>query len=468
MRKHFDFYGYNAPTCGRYYVDGEAYTLGEDYRSVKRYKEYKSIGFNIALLQHDNSYNGEKWETSSAKKVMDICAKVGLKVILEDKRIKDFCALPVVVGEGGRFKTQEELDAYLIEATAIYRDHPAFYAIQLQDEPMYKHLKNYAFMYRTFKRLFPKMELQCNLLNLVQPTWIAPDPEHLQTPAKDYEDYLRYFVKESGINYLMTDEYAFRGNNVLSSYSMPTFQVLANVCRDTGRELHLVLQSFCQEGMVVNPKDPELVEGSCHWRRITEKEMYWQMNLALGCGCKEFSYFTYFTKGKRSFRTQRTTTDGIDGGALVNYDGTRTKLWFATQKIIREFKEFEPVIINYNYDNSYFFLPEGKKMEDFEATKSAIYSDVTNLPISVKTPKWPIIVTEMKNGNSRMYMVQNVGNPILETLYKKRVTEIEIDLGKLAPNAKFYYKGKKVDRKLDGSVLKEKLAMGQAIFIEVE
>ena len=46
MRKHFDFYGYNAPTCGNIYVDGEVYNLGEDYRSVKRYKEYKSMGFN--------------------------------------------------------------------------------------------------------------------------------------------------------------------------------------------------------------------------------------------------------------------------------------------------------------------------------------------------------------------------------------------------------------------------------------
>ncbi|MBE7061512.1 MAG: hypothetical protein E7382_03110 [Clostridiales bacterium] len=468
MREHFDFYGYNAPTCGNIYVDDEVYTLGEDYRSVKRYKEYKSIGFNIALLQHDNSYNGEKWATSSAKKVMDICAKVGLKVILEDKRVKDLPKEKILVGEGGRFKTQEELEAYITEMTAVYRDHPAFYAIQLQDEPGYRHLKNYAFVYKTIKKLFPKMELQCNLLNMVLHSEIAPDPNNLQSYEKDYEDYLHYFAKESGIDYLMTDEYAFRGMNILSAYSMPTFQVLANVCRDTGKELRLVLQSFCQEGMVVNPKDPELVEGSCHWRRISGKEMYWQMNLALGLGCKEFSYFTYFTKARRGFRVQRTTTDGIDGGALVNYDGTRTKLWFETQKIIKEFKAFEPVIIKYNYDNSYFFFPEGKKKEDFGPTSWAVLSDVKKLPISVKTDKCPILVTEMKNGNSRMYMVQNVGDPFEEVLYKKRVPEIEIDLGALADKAKFYYKGKQVERKLDGTILKEKLGRGQALFIEVE
>ena len=73
MREHFDFYGYNAPTWGRYYHDGQTYFLGEDFRSVKRYKEYKDIGFNICLLQHDNGYNGEEWETSSTKICLDVC-----------------------------------------------------------------------------------------------------------------------------------------------------------------------------------------------------------------------------------------------------------------------------------------------------------------------------------------------------------------------------------------------------------
>jgi hypothetical protein len=330
------------------------------------------------------------------------------------------------------------------------------------------YIKNYAIVYKAIKKIYPEMELQCNLLNMVLHKMIAPNPDELQTMQKDYEDYLNFFEDQSGINYLMTDEYAFRGNNVLSPWSIPTFQVLANVCRDRGVELRLVLQSFCQEGMIVNRQNPELVEGSCHWRRIGEKEMYWQMNMALGLGCKEFSYFTYFTKARKALRTQRTTSDGIDGGALVNLDGTRTKLWFATQKIIKEFKAFEPVIIDYNYDNSYLFFPEGTDKDSFSYTKEAVISDVSKLPISVKTAKCPIFVTEMKKGNSRMYMIQNVDNPIEETLYNKRIPEIEINLGNLLDNAKFYRKGKLVERKGKNGVVKEKLGRGQALFIEVE
>jgi hypothetical protein len=65
-------------------------------------------------------------------------------------------------------------------------------------------------------------------------------------------------------------------------------------------------------------------------------------------------------------------------------------------------------------------------------------------------------------------MIQNAGNPIDETLYKKRVPEIEINLGNLAEKAKFYYKGKLVEKKIENGVLKQKLARGQALFIEVK
>ncbi len=468
MRKHFDFYGYNAPTCGKYYRDNEVYSLGEDFRNVRSYKDYKDIGFTLCLLQHDNSYNGEKWAKSSSKKCLDVCLKVGLKVILEDKRLKALCKEPLLVGAGGKFNSEEELMVYLDEMTKPYRDHPAFYAIQLLDEPEYKHLKEYAHVHRALKKLLPNVELQCNLKSIVLHERFAPDPEHLQTREKDLEDYIRYFQKESGVKYLMTDEYPFRGANKIADWTIPTYQVYANTCKDLGIELRLVLQSFGQEVVPVNSEKPNEVDGSVYWRRITEKEMYWQMNMALGLGCKEFSYFTYFTKARINFKSVWSGGDALDGAALVNLDGTKSKLYFATKKIIKEFKEFEPVIIDYQYDNAYFFFPEGKGKNDFDCTNLAILSDVKNLPISVKTPKYPVLVTEMKKGNSRMYMVQNIGNPIDETLYNKRKTTIEIDLGDLVGKAKFYYKSKEVKRTLNGTVLKEKIGLGQAIFIEVK
>ena len=468
MREHFDFYGYNGPTDGKYYADDEVYTYGEDYRTVKRFKEYKDVGFNISLLQHHNAYVGEKWETSACKKCMDVAYKAGIdKVIVSDERLKDLCKEELLVGENGKFKSEEELLSFIDDCSKNYRNHPAFYGLQLHDEPIYKYLKEYGHVYKAIKKVIPNAELQCNLLNMCLPWGINKD-EQAGDMYKDFPEYLNAFVDYSGIDYLMTDEYAFRRNNSISPWTMPTYQLLADVCKKRGVEMRLVMQSFTQEACVVSKKNPDQVEGSIAWRRMTEKDMYWQMNLAMGFGCKEYSFFTYFVKQHKHFNAKWAGSAGVDGGTFINLDGTRTRLYYYTKRIIAEMKEFEPVLIKYDFDNAYFFFPEGKKAADFEMTSKAILTDNKNIPISVKTERDPIIVTELKNGESRLYMVENIGNTFDELMYKIRPKKVEINLGELSNSAKVYHKGKLLNRDLSSGKLTEKLGMGQALFIEIE
>ena len=461
MRKHFDFYGYNGPHSGKYYMDKvETYTLGEDYRTVKRFKEYKNVGFNISLLQHENTYNGEKWETSACKKCMDAAYKAGIeKIIVSDGRLKDLCEETLLVGAGGKFGSEAELENYIRDCCAPYRTHPAFYGVQLFDEPEFGKLKEYAHTYRAIKKVFPDMQVQCNLLNMCAPQMLAIKPSD---PYTDYANYLEYFAKESGIDYLMTDEYAFRRNNVIGEYTLPTYQILAKKCQELGLELRLVMQSFSQEGAALY--DGQL-HGGVAWRRMTEKDMYWQMNLAMGFGCKEFSFFTYFTKQHKSF-IGRVGSDGIDGAAFVNLDGTRTKLYYYTKRIIGEMLAFEKTLVKYNFDSAYFFFPKGKTAQDFNQTSNAFLKD--GCPISVKTAKSPVIVTELKEGENRMFMVENIGNTIDELLYGQRKSKVEIDLGAFAQKAKFYVRGKQVSREIQDGKLVEKMGCGEAIFIEIE
>lgn len=461
MREHFDFYGYNNPTSGKYYMDGiETYTLGEDFRTAKRFKEYKAVGFNIALLQHENTYNGEDFEKSNCKKCMDAAYKAGIdKILVSDGRIKALCQEEVLVGENGRFKTEKELEDFVCFCTEPYRNYPGFYGLQLFDEPKWALLKEYAHVYRVIKKLFPTMALQCNLLNLCAPQMLADKPSNQYT---DYENYLEYFARESGIDYLMTDEYAFRRNNAISAETFPTYQIIAKKCKELGLELRLVMQSFSQEGAAIY--DGKL-HGGVAWRRMTEKDMYWQMNMAMGFGCKEFSFFTYFTKQNKSF-IDVVRSDGIDGAAFINLDGTRTKLYYYTKRIVHEMLAFEKTLIKYNFDEAYFFFPKGKTKEDFAHTKNVF--ERTGCPISVHTPKSPVLVTELKDGQNRLFMVENVGNTIDELLYGQRATNIEIDLGAFAESATFYYRGKQVERKPVNGKFVEKMHCGDAIFVEVK
>ena len=90
MRKQFDFYAYTSNTAGKYYIGGVEYFYGEDFRSARRYKEYKDTGFNMLLLQHENSYSGEKFEGSACHKCMTEAYKAGLdRIIVSDTRLKN-------------------------------------------------------------------------------------------------------------------------------------------------------------------------------------------------------------------------------------------------------------------------------------------------------------------------------------------------------------------------------------------
>lgn len=464
-RQHFDFYGYNSPWDGRYFYDGVEYFLGEDFRSVKRYKEYKNVGFNILLLQHRNSYNGEDFETSACKKCMDTAYKAGIfKVIVSDNRLKDLCEEKELVGINGRFKSEQEFLDYIDKCTKPYRSHPAFYGVQLFDEPQWYKLKSYAKVHKTLAEFKGGIRAQSNLLNLCAPAYLAENPTDR---VKDYEDYLNYFASESGTDYLMTDEYPFRRGRTISDYTLPTYLVLAKVCKERGIELRLVMQSFSQEGIVASSKTAGEVEGGVAWRRITEKDMYWQMNLALGFGCKEFSFFTYFTKFVKTFNGKRAVSDGIDGAAFINLDGSKTKLYNYTKKIIEEIKAFEPIIIKYDYFDSYYFIPNGSNKSDFDAVRRV---DVkTDCLVTVETKDNPYVVTELHAENgARMFMVENIGDPMDEIIDGKRAALININLGSLGEKANFYYKGKKVNRAVKDGVLKERLGIGQALFIEIK
>ena len=47
----FDFYGYSTPGDGIWWIDGEEFTSGEDFRTVERYAEYKDAGMTIFFPQ---------------------------------------------------------------------------------------------------------------------------------------------------------------------------------------------------------------------------------------------------------------------------------------------------------------------------------------------------------------------------------------------------------------------------------
>ncbi len=464
MRKHFDFYGYTSPTAGNYYLAGVEYFYGEDYRNVKRYKEYKDVGFNILLLQHENSYSGEAWETSACKKCMDAGYQAGLKkVIVSDSRLKALCEEKILIGEDGKFKSEKEFLQYLDDCTKPYRTHPAFYGLQLFDEPQYWLFPAYGKVCRGLKQVLPNVQLQCNLLNLIDVTRLCEDQSDRK---KALTWYFNEFLEQSGIDYLMTDEYPFHKDYIISKYSIPVYQVMAEVCKQRRVEFRMVLQSTSLAHFILNKEG--WIEGGVNYRRLLEKDMYWQMNLAQGFACREYSYYTYFTKVQFKAKPNDLMLDGVDGSAFINRDGSKTRLYHYTKRIIKEVKKFEKVLLKYNYDSSYLFFEEGKGAEDFNQT---LLADVNagKCPIDVKLSDGVAIVTRQRSADGKsLYMVENVGN-LKDTFAKDyQPMKATVSLGENVKKANFYVRGKKVRRKLTGGAFVETLDVGDAIFIEIK
>ena len=461
MRKHFDFYGYCPPTDGKYYIGNDEYFYGEDYRTVKRYKEYKNVGFNILLLQHENSYSGEEFEGSNCQRCMIEAYKAGLdKIIVSDTRLKDLCVEKELIGANGRFATKEDLLQYIDDCTKPYREQPGFYGVQLFDEPKYWQLQSYGQVCCAIQKLDPQMKMQCNLLNLVNPAWLA---ENEADHKKAYEEYLNRFLDVAGIDYLMTDEYPFHKNYKISQYSIPVYQVLAKVCRERKVEFRMVLQSFSGVHFI-STKDGR-IEGDFNWRRMTEPDMYWQMNLAMGFGCREYSFFTYFTKSAIRIKSNDIYTCGVDGAQFINQDGSRTKLYNYTKRIIAEVKRFETVLLKYQYENSYFCFEEGKNAEDFNQTKMVNLSD--ECPIDIKISKGVALVTKSRSNNATLYMIENIGN-VKDEFDGQPKMKLKIHLDNDAKNFRLYKKGVQVSRKMQNGTFQETLGCGHAIFIEID
>ncbi len=457
MRTQFDFYGYNSPSDGIYEIDGFQYFTGEDFRSVKRYKEYKDVGFNILLLQHRNSYNGEEFEGSACQKCMTEAVKAGIdKIIVSDSRLKEITEEQVLIGEGGRFKTEKDFLEYLDFCTKPYREREGFFGVQLYDEPHGKYLKNYGTIIKGMKKLFPDMYLQCNLLPLAGKEWLA---DECNDSFEAYEKYLNNYLDYSDSDNVMFDEYPFRRHYIIGGYTLRTYQVAAKICRDRKKEMRTVLQSF---SFVAN--------NNLIHRPIIESDMYWQTNMAMGFGVREFSFFTYMpksgTKLKKPDGTKSYESESFECANFLNRDGSRTKLYYYTKRIIKEMQNFAKVALKYSYENCYLIMEKGKSYADFPHTE---FAEVTpESPIKTTISYGVALITKSVNGNSTLYMVENLGN-VKDELDGKLPARFTVDLSseKEYRQIKFYYRGKEKKITAKNGKINLSIKCGDAIFIEI-
>ncbi len=440
LSDRFEFYGYSSPTDGTWIHDGTVYSYGEDFRTVARYKEYLNAGFNVVLLQHENEYNGEKWETSNTKLCMDNAYKAGAdKIIVSDGRIKELCKEnDDIVGDGRLFATESDLDARMAEYVAPYASHPAFYGMQLKDEPRFYQFKAYGRVYRSLKRVVPNVFLQCNLF----PMSVAVErfSADKTDPYEAYSEYLESYLDATDGDSICFDEYPFRRDGITHDFCLRSLQLAARICKRRDKELRIVIQSF---GML-NPS------GRITFRNCTENDIYWQLNLMVGLGVKNIGYFTYCVKQQNVSENEKF----LDGASLINRDGTRTRLYYKVKKIHSEFRSFEKILSGYEYNGMRLFTAnETEPVPDY---LDKVDADVLSAVKHVEIKHGNVLITELAGADGYVYAVQNITDP-----FYNDEASLCIEFRNGFKTEK-YRKGKEIE--YDGNL---KLGAGQAAFFKL-
>ena len=460
------FYCYNCPTSGYFTINGYKYFYGEDFRTAERYAEYVECGFNMVQARGENSYKGEDWETSNCKHVFKEALKGGCKRILVtdgrfDHWIRDERNL---VGEGRKFATEEELDKAVAECVAPYSQEEGFYGIQLFDEPLYDQFPAYGQIMRSIKRILPNAYVQSNLLPMTAPIkLLVPHEERQEDVATDkiatetlavreiYEKYVGDFQAITQADNLHFDEYPFRREYIISGNTLPNYQLVARMCKERNIDFRAVLQSFAH-----------LWNGNYQNRRMTESDMYWQTNLAMGFGVREYSFYTYMAKP--DFKYKDGAFGELDGAAFINLDGSRTKLYEYTKRIIAEMKNLSKILRNYRYESSHVVTEKGKTCKDFDWTKY-LYEDEPS-PVPVTVDKGVALITRQTNGENALYMFENIGN-VRDELFDGAAP---MRLSTCLPEGEkhFYFRGEQIKTVPNANgEYTFNLKVGDAIFVEI-
>ncbi len=457
----FITYGYASPTNGNYSVDGVTINTGENYQTVERYKEYKEAGLNTMMLQWEDRFplSGEtEFATSHCKHLMDLTYEAGIeRCIITDDRFRSLSGkeTPII---GNEFGSQAELNAYVAEAIKDYIDHPAFYGLLLIDEPRYYQLDSFGAVYKAIKAYDPNIYIESNLLPFTVGETarerFSPDWQTM-TDEEAYVDYLERYMKVTGAEKILMDDYPFRvrGNSeIIKDAFFKGIQILANYCNEHNLRFETVSQSMGGKN-----------NGNRTWSMPTLPCLEWQLNNYMSMGSQVFAFFTYWRKVSNR-------TDGEwfnDGESFVTSDGHLTSVYYNAQTVLREMQAFAPVILNFQYQASKSIAEEPVAFPiDYATMDDMDFALFTNDDITLQEGRMLTLYELKDETNDRyMYSVMNAMDPRLYSVEKDLTAEFSINFGNKYNAVEVYYRGVKKLVALNNGVYSSKLDAGYAEYL---
>ncbi len=403
MRKEKEFilYGYSSNTDGTYFYKDHFFTQGKDFRTVEQYRCYKESGFNLLLLEGNDPYYGEGWETSQTKLNMDNAYAAGIeKIIVYDKRIFD-CSEEKdgIIGEDKKFKSEKELEEFITFCIKDYRHHPAFYGIMLVDEARWFQIKALSQVIKAARKVAPEMFVQCNIL----PYYLGHGDLFVENfdgvnEKEAYRQYVANFLDATQMPYLMYDSYPMRLEPAAGYFIRHEHLLGLQIAAEEVKKRNISFYFVCQTQAFY-------AYNKIVYRAPNEAEMRWQVNCVLAFGIKSIAYFTYWKKQRNSIYEHY-----IDGASFMTQDGHKTPLYFAMQKIHKELGHISEYLLDCTYQESSYYTDLQKPLEHMDTMETSDFSKYVTLKGDGKTS---VVLTMLKHNptGNKVLCIFNANDP---------------------------------------------------------
>ncbi len=401
----FDAFAYVGPTNGTYPTeDGDVFV--EDFRTKERYEEYLNSGMNMVLIRYENSYQGEDWTTSNAKKCFDAAYAAGCdKIVLTDLRI-DYLVNSNLIIDGGEtnLDTDEKLDAKVEEYMSVYKDANGLYGLCIKDEPTYANLSAYGKVYKSVKRVAKKLEISndiyihCNLFPMYAGIAKLTDEQGVNQ-LDAYKKYVHTFFEESGANRVAVDIYPFLGDDSFENYFYTTLQVLRTECDANDAKLTYVAQSYSYYN-----------NGNRVLAPVDKAGLYLQINSAIAYGADEIAFYTYFPWQGLEYDVKT---------SFVDREGNKNNTYYWAKEILSEMQSVSDILLGYKFEGAKIITKSPSNYST--ACYTAFFDNGYEFELvkDFVSDNDAALVAEAYDAKNELYMytVQNITNPKLDNVY---------------------------------------------------
>ena len=386
---------------------------------------------------------------------MDIAHEQGLKCFVHESVTSHLSRSDSSIIQPGKadgvktFESQEALNAYVADVIKDLVKHPAFYGISLRDEPSYKQIDAIAEVYKAIQSVAPGCFVNMNLFPMPSKGSNVFYPGGAQMRAEDcYEKYLEKMATATGAPYIRYDDYPIDGtteNPMVGGMHLIGLKKTAEFCKERGLTFGKAFQS-CE----LTTKAQTIM-----LRKPTKRDMYWQMNLGMAFGVKDYSYWTYYPVINTSGEIYDETST-----FLTRY-GEKNEMYYWMSEIHPQMQATAKALMNFDYQGVQLYNSENLPGHSTYAENFTSTDEFKRIEECTVSGDGSLLITELYDEDAGFYgyFIVNASDPACDTTLSGT-----IDFGTFK-FAQTYTNGVVSDQQIKKGEYTFSLTTGEGIFV---